>query len=367
MKKFILHGDMASYFCESITLNVSTMRETISALCSNFPGFKKYYIDKVLSGVSYVFVDSQKNEHEQYCLDLPLLDDEYHIMPLITGSSGAGDFATGFGQSMILGYLMSVFTDMLGDGMSDDGTPEYEIITTNSFIYSQYENVVEQGSPVPVVYGQLRVGSKVIQSSIQNYDYDYDAASIYPVKPKGNNFTRILHLTPSDYSHSDPKKISDLRNGTIEKFGALNFNDLTKRVASGGLAFAGNKQKVFTQNQENEPLSQFYGGGGTSNEQHHIGPATNSKPVKSKPDSSWWDHGSPLTYRPFLFPPAGQKDHEMRPQGARDLCVERPIVNSSPVSSEQDKCDAWRSASQPLRVGNRGSYHKLESISMNKS
>lgn len=367
MKKFILHGDMASHFCESITLNVSTMREAISALCSNFPDFRKYYIDKSLSGISYVFVDSNKNEHEQYCLDLPLLDSEYHILPSINGSSGAGDLASSFGQNMVLGYLMSVFTDMLGDGLSDDGTPEYEIITTNSFIYSQNENTVEQGSPVPVVYGQLRVGSKVVQSSIQNYDYDYDAASIYTVKPRGNNFTRILHLTSSDYSHSDPKKISDLRNGTTENFATLNYGDSTKRVGSAGLAFVGNKQKAPTQNQENEPLSQFYGGQGTSNEQYDIGPSTSSKKVKAKPNSSWWDHGSPITHRPFLFPPAGQKDYEMRPQGSRDLCVERPTVNGSPMSSEQDRCDAWRSASQPLRVGNRGSYHKLESISINKS
>ena len=51
--------------------------------------------------------------------------------------------------------------------------------STNSFIYSNNENRAEQGIPVPVVYGQLRVGSQLIHSSIHNYDYNYDDALIY--------------------------------------------------------------------------------------------------------------------------------------------------------------------------------------------
>jgi len=375
MKKFILHGDMAEHFCEKITLNVNTMREAISALCTNFPDFKKYYIDKSLSGVSYIFVDSNNNEHEQYCLDLPLLDNEYHILPSIVGSSGAGDLAVGFGQNMILGYLMSVFTDMLGDGMSDDGTPEYEIITTNSFIYSQNENIVEQGSPVPVVYGQLRVGSKVVQSTIQNYDYDYDNATIYSPRLRGNNLRRIVNVQDADYSHVDTSAIVDLRNNETGVFASplnpISFQDATKRIGSAGLRFTSNSQsanfKSITQDQDNEPINQYYGGGGKSNEQYTIGATEGNGGVKSKPQSSWWDHGSPSTNRPFVWPPAGQRDFSMRPQSSADLCIERPIINGNAVTNQQDRCDGWRSPTQPLTVGSRGRYQKLESISIHKS
>lgn len=372
MKKFILHGDMAEHFCENITLNVDTMREVISALCTNFPDFKKYYIDKSLDGVSYIFVDSDNNEHEMYCLDLPLLDKEYHILPSIAGSSGAGDLATGFGQNLVLGYLMSVFTDMLGDGMSDDGTPEYEIITTNSFIYSQNENTVEQGSPVPVVYGQLRVGSKVIQSTIHNYDYDYDNASIYPIRLRGNNFRRIINISDNDYSHTDVSDIIDLRDNEEGVFASplnpIDNNDVTKRSS---VRFGGDnndaKSKNVSQDLDNEPINQYYGGGGKSNEKYTIGAIEGSSPIKTKPSSSWWNHGSPSTNRPFVWPPAGQKDYAMRPQSANDLCVERPIINGVATVNQQDLCDAWKREGLEMRVGSRGQYQKLESISIHKS
>jgi predicted phage tail protein len=38
-----------------------------------------------------------------------------------------------------------------------------------SFNFSSKANVAEQGIPVPVGYGRLRVGSAVIQSSIKSY------------------------------------------------------------------------------------------------------------------------------------------------------------------------------------------------------
>jgi len=39
-----------------------------------------------------------------------------------------------------------------------------------SFLFQGANNVTEQGTPVPLAYGRLRIGSKVIQTSIRNGD-----------------------------------------------------------------------------------------------------------------------------------------------------------------------------------------------------
>ena len=187
MKTFILHGDMADKFCKKIKLDVNTMEETISALSSQFNGFRKYYLTKLLSGVQFVFIDQFDLKYEQYCYHLPLKESTYHIMPSVEGSAG-GNLLT-FGLNLGLGFLMQKLVN--ATEVQDDGTPEYEIITTNSFIYSNNENRAEQGIPVPVVYGHLRVGSQLIHSSIHNYDYNYDDALIYEGFPKRTRLSKI--------------------------------------------------------------------------------------------------------------------------------------------------------------------------------
>jgi hypothetical protein len=43
-----------------------------------------------------------------------------------------------------------------------------------SFLFSSKANTAEQGIPVPVGYGRLRVGSAVIQSTIKSYPQGFE-------------------------------------------------------------------------------------------------------------------------------------------------------------------------------------------------
>jgi len=43
-----------------------------------------------------------------------------------------------------------------------------------SFLFSSKANIAEQGIPVPVGYGRLRVGSAVIQSTIKSYPQGFE-------------------------------------------------------------------------------------------------------------------------------------------------------------------------------------------------
>ena len=348
MRTFHLHGDMAEDFCESINLNVSTIREFFDSLSSNFPRFRKYYLNKCLNGVQYVFVDDNKDQLEYYCQDIPFTAESYHVMPVIEGAAAFGAFAGSFA----MGYAMQMAMDKL-QLIEDDGTPEYEKITTNSFIYNNNENTIEQGTPIPVVYGQLRVGSKVISSSIHNYDYNYDAADIY-TNP-GSSYSDFIH----------PKILVDLNNRSqtiatrsetpesfvaYDQFGA--FDDSKRDTFD--LPFGGKQEKPFSNSAGNASSNYFVGG--KSNELKIVGPTKKSdSPNYARASSSWWHGHDPNTpMRPTLW--GDGVDKNMRPQSKDDRCIE----TISPTS----KNHGFRKGSKELTVGRRGKYQKLESLSI---
>jgi len=369
MKKFILHGNMADRFCSNIRLNASTMREVITALSANFPSFRSFYIQQSIDGIHYVFVDQSQNVLENYCIDIPLEGDLYHIVPAVQGAGMGLSFGNLLGGALAgagLGWLADLIPDNEDDG--NDGVPEYEIITTNSYIYSNNENTAQQGSPVPVVYGQLRVGSKIIQSSIQNYDYNYDDGVIYDTKPRGNKFLRINNLSEADYSVSETSNVVDLRNGTEESFQPFDPNDISKRLSTINVPI-NNGARTVNPKLENEPVSQFVDGGKAGpNAQVIYGPNTGTG--IAEPGISWWDHTNLVgnqVPRPKLFSDDNSIDKDMRPTSAENLCIERPSINGVEVSDINLRCDAWTSQAQEMQVGSRGSYQKLESISMYKT
>jgi hypothetical protein len=49
-------------------------------------------------------------------------------------------------------------------------TDDPEAMKTTSFIFTSAENVTEQGQVVPVGYGRIKVGSKVISVAASNID-----------------------------------------------------------------------------------------------------------------------------------------------------------------------------------------------------
>ena len=350
MKKFILHGDMAKKFAKEVDLDVGTIREAINGFCSNFPSFRRYIVNKSLKGINYNFIDENKHTYENFCGDIKLKGSVFHIVPQAEGRAAGimpflGNMALGFGMQWLMEKLNPV---------QDDGTPEYEIIETNSFIYSQNENRAAQGTPVPIVYGQIRVGSQIIHSSIENYDYDYDNASIYAVPRTQRDISKI---TNGKYNFVLPESVTDYRSTTSEAFKGYSISDPFKRAVN----YSGpNGSKGFDPSQENESFNENYkSNAGAGGERKVYGPSEGSPRV---PGSEATTVGSNNTARPYLFPPAGSLDSNMRPQSSADLCVERESQAGTTVNEAIAFAD-----SSPMIVGGRGSYQKLESIGIYKS
>jgi hypothetical protein len=65
-----------------------------------------------------------------------------------------------------------------------------ESLNTSSFVFGQAENVTKQGVVVPVGYGRMQVGSRVISVNMFNVDkgiYDNSSAGLYDILKVNND------------------------------------------------------------------------------------------------------------------------------------------------------------------------------------
>jgi predicted phage tail protein len=95
----------------------------------------------------------------------------------IGAGAAAGSFAAGAGSALV---STGVGIAMMGLQMALAPKPKMERPSSDvnsakqSFLFSSKANIAEQGIPVPVGYGRLRVGSAVIQSTIKSYPQAFE-------------------------------------------------------------------------------------------------------------------------------------------------------------------------------------------------
>lgn len=180
-----LYGVAGSRFGRVHRLAVSSTREAIRALCVVVPGFEKFLMNAKDNGLTFAVFSGRRNIDEKE-LEYPVGSEEIRIAPVLMGSKSAGLFQTilgaalvvvgvvtsefgggaliGLGASLALGGVMQMLSPqtagLAGTG-PDNGT---------SYYFNGAVNSSAQGEPVPLVYGRVRVGSKVISSGIYAED-----------------------------------------------------------------------------------------------------------------------------------------------------------------------------------------------------
>jgi len=55
--------------------------------------------------------------------------------------------------------------------------------TKSSFVFGGVVNTASQGTPVPIGYGRLKVGSKVIQATIKSFPQNQQAQNVLTANP----------------------------------------------------------------------------------------------------------------------------------------------------------------------------------------
>ncbi|MCI3447628.1 tail assembly protein [Escherichia coli] len=176
-------------FGRRIDLRVKTGAETIRALATQLPAFRQ----KLSDGWYQVRIagrDTGENELSAR-LNEPLANGAViHIVPRLAGAKSGGIFQAVLGAALIataiwmpgLSIVASNLMFSLGAGMVLGGvaqmlapkakTPKVSATDNGkqNTYFSSLDNMVAQGNVLPVLYGEMRVGSRVASQEISTAD-----------------------------------------------------------------------------------------------------------------------------------------------------------------------------------------------------
>lgn len=187
-----LHGILAKEFGKVFSMKIRKPKDAIMAINTNRPNFSKRIVDLSKEGIHYAILVDGKDVKDYLELEVKKVPNVIDIIPLICGSGIAvaligviGMYASGAavaagaisaGMGIFLGSLAATVLSfgvqmMLAPDPAKAGkAPSIEVGgLKESFIFGSKANLVEQGTPVPVGYGRLRVGSNVILTSVKSY------------------------------------------------------------------------------------------------------------------------------------------------------------------------------------------------------
>lgn len=199
MKTITLTGRLGRLFGRKFELEISSPAEAVRALCYQIPGFedelrKGYYrvkrvfeygiqeIDEALLSfqlgkaigvrIEPVVKGSKSGGLGKIILGVALVGAAFFFSG---GTLGAAAFSlagssVSYGQIALVGGLLAL------SGASALLTPKVKSDTNNkdevtSFLISAPSNMIEQGNPVPLVYGQTHTGSVMISAGISVEEY----------------------------------------------------------------------------------------------------------------------------------------------------------------------------------------------------
>lgn len=186
-----LYGRLGARFGRVFRLAVSSPVEAVRALCVQVEGFRRELATSHERGIRYACFVGRRNIGEAE-LELPPGRDDIRIAPVLAGAKQSGLFQTilgaailavayfnpggfltgpmvtaayGMGASMALGGVVQMLSPQQA-GLSVRDSPD----NGTSYNFNGPVNTSAQGNPVPLLYGEMVVGSAVISAGIYAED-----------------------------------------------------------------------------------------------------------------------------------------------------------------------------------------------------
>ncbi|ELT7783112.1 tail assembly protein [Escherichia coli] len=186
MARICLYGDLQR-FGRRIDLRVKTGAEAIRALVTQLPAFRQ----KLNDGWYHVRISGQDISHETLFTQM---NDTLppgaviHIVPRLEGAKNGGVFQVVAGAVLaVVGYALSwtgigavignLGVAMMLGGVAQMLAPKSRTPRTQTTdngkqntYFSSLDNMIAQGNVLPVLYGEMRVGSRVASQEISTAD-----------------------------------------------------------------------------------------------------------------------------------------------------------------------------------------------------
>jgi len=170
-----IHGILAREYGSSFILNLPNPKDVLEAIDCNRLGFLQRLVELQREGFCYDLIIDKKritNGPDMENISDPATID---LVPAISGSGPViGGIIMFLGSGTLLAYLANaVIFAAISYALTPKPENEALEIEANSskgsLIFSNTANLANQGSPVPIGYGRLQVGSQVIQATIKSF------------------------------------------------------------------------------------------------------------------------------------------------------------------------------------------------------
>ena len=179
MTKIQLYGALRKKFGRFFTLNVSSAAEAIRALCAVVPGFETYLREHSAPGYKVLVADEPQTADE---LSKPCGGQVIKIVPVVAGGKSeiipiilgivlvvAGSYATVHGGPTVGPMMVSMGWGMIFGGVAQliAGNPQMDKAGSENdagHSFNGAENTTAEGHCVPIGYGELIIGSRVISA-----------------------------------------------------------------------------------------------------------------------------------------------------------------------------------------------------------
>ncbi len=192
MTEIRLYGVLGKTFGKAHRRMVSSASEAIRALCITIPGFEKFLNNSRKRGLTYsVFIGGENVGKDDF--EFAHIGKEIRISPVIIGSKRAGVLQTILGAVLVVvgaigaftpwgeavgggtwgGPMMQMGAAMMMGGVIQMLSPQTPGIASKqdaenqaSYAFGSPTNTAAQGYPVPLCYGQRRIGGAIISAGI---------------------------------------------------------------------------------------------------------------------------------------------------------------------------------------------------------
>ena len=185
MTEINLHGALGEHFGKVFKARINKPSEAFGFLEANKPGFRKKVRSMSLMGMHYAIIVDGKKVSDIEQVDFKTSPKKIDIIPLIVGSGPVSAIVK------IIIYVVTIIlaiVALVSILSKSPKIPKLESSTralAESFFVSNKANIASQGTPIPVGYGRLLIGSYVTETTEKNYPQNKEPLEFYKNGPGG--------------------------------------------------------------------------------------------------------------------------------------------------------------------------------------
>jgi|TARA_R110002020_G_scaffold51418_6_gene145514 predicted phage tail protein len=178
-----LHGILGKEYENVFSMKIDNPSSVLSAIDCNRSGFIKRVIELQKQGLAYDIIVDKTRAIKPEDLNSSKNPETIDLVPVIVGSGPFASlftfmFGGGVMGSFVGGLAFSAISYALAPKPEVQGVEATAQASRSSFVFGSPLNTASQGTPVPVGYGRLKVGSKVVQASVKSFPQNQQTQNV---------------------------------------------------------------------------------------------------------------------------------------------------------------------------------------------